>query len=165
MKIYKGRRSSDDNGAVAFIEVDGKRRELPRRYDIANHSPDGFEWGYGGSGPAQLALALCIDALGGNNSRMAGACQDTSPEECFAFQHQRCRCENTGRHDRHKCSACGYTWMSEAIRRAVNIYQHFKFRYIAGIFDNEWQMTPETIVQQIEALEQEQARRREAVPQ
>lgn len=26
-----------------------------------NRSPDGFQWGYGGSGPAQLALALLLD--------------------------------------------------------------------------------------------------------
>lgn len=25
------------------------------------HSPDGFEWGYSGSGPAQLALAILMD--------------------------------------------------------------------------------------------------------
>lgn len=34
---------------------------------IANHSPDGFQWGYGGSGPAQLALALVLDATGDKN--------------------------------------------------------------------------------------------------
>lgn len=27
---------------------------------LFNHSPDGFNWGYGGSGPAQLALALLL---------------------------------------------------------------------------------------------------------
>lgn len=27
---------------------------------VHNHSPDGFAWGYGGSGPAQLALALML---------------------------------------------------------------------------------------------------------
>lgn len=27
---------------------------------LYNHSPDGFAWGYGGSGPAQLALALLL---------------------------------------------------------------------------------------------------------
>lgn len=37
--------------------------ELPLRLDLADHSPAGFEWGYGGSGPAQLALALLADAL------------------------------------------------------------------------------------------------------
>lgn len=27
---------------------------------VVNHSPDGFCWGYGGSGPSQLALAVCL---------------------------------------------------------------------------------------------------------
>lgn len=40
------------------------KRPLRPRNDIRNHSPDGFEWGYGGSGPAQLALALVADACG-----------------------------------------------------------------------------------------------------
>lgn len=39
-------------------------RELPLRLDLRNHSPTGFGWGYGGSGPAQLALALLADVLG-----------------------------------------------------------------------------------------------------
>ena len=29
--------------------------------EIRRHSPDGFSWGYAGSGPAQLALALLLD--------------------------------------------------------------------------------------------------------
>jgi len=37
------------------------RELLPIRSQKAyNHSPDGFSWGYGGSGPAQLALALML---------------------------------------------------------------------------------------------------------
>lgn len=28
---------------------------------LINHSPTGFNWGYGGSGPAQLALALLLE--------------------------------------------------------------------------------------------------------
>jgi hypothetical protein len=36
---------------------------LDYRLDLINHSPTGFAWGYEGSGPAQLALALCADAL------------------------------------------------------------------------------------------------------
>lgn len=28
------------------------------------HSPDGFSWGYGGSGPAELARCLLLDATG-----------------------------------------------------------------------------------------------------
>lgn len=36
---------------------------LSLRLDVRNHSPTGFEWGYEGSGPAQLALALLLDAI------------------------------------------------------------------------------------------------------
>ena len=28
---------------------------------ICRHSPDGFEWGYGGSGPSDLALSIMTD--------------------------------------------------------------------------------------------------------
>ena len=31
-----------------------------RSQKLVNHSPDGFNWGYGGSGPSQLALAICL---------------------------------------------------------------------------------------------------------
>ena len=30
---------------------------------VYNHSPDGFNWGYGGSGPAQLALAILLEVV------------------------------------------------------------------------------------------------------
>lgn len=30
---------------------------------ITNHSPDGFNWGYTGSGPAQLALSILMEYL------------------------------------------------------------------------------------------------------
>ncbi len=42
---------------------------LPLRLDLENHSPTGFCWGYGGSGPAQLALALIADAVDDNMAR------------------------------------------------------------------------------------------------
>jgi len=38
--------------------------ELPWRLDLYNHSPTGVEWGFFGSGPAQLALAILADCLG-----------------------------------------------------------------------------------------------------
>jgi hypothetical protein len=45
-------------------------KRLPLRLDLRNHSPTGFAWGYGGSGPAQLALALCADALGDDRTAL-----------------------------------------------------------------------------------------------
>ena len=47
---------------------DEKVYKLPPRLEIRNHSPTGFEWGYGGSGPAQLALAMLADC---RNDEMA----------------------------------------------------------------------------------------------
>ena len=67
MKIYRGRRT--DDGCVVTVEGNNRRGQgyvhvLPLRLDLWNHSPAGFEWGYGGSGPAQLALAILADHLG-----------------------------------------------------------------------------------------------------
>ncbi len=40
---------------------EGTRLTPERSLELANHSPSGFESGYCGSGPAQLALALLLD--------------------------------------------------------------------------------------------------------
>ena len=41
----------------------GEREVLPKdSLRIRNHSPTGFAWGYAGSGPTQLSLALLLDA-------------------------------------------------------------------------------------------------------
>ena len=59
--IYRGVRESDGTCSVTYGMH--HRRALPMRLNLSNHSPTGFEWGYGGSGPAQLALALLAHAL------------------------------------------------------------------------------------------------------
>jgi hypothetical protein len=63
MKTYRGSR---ERGKVWIesVEYEGGWRDLPLRLDVFNHSPSGFEWGYLGSGPAQLALAILCDYLG-----------------------------------------------------------------------------------------------------
>lgn len=50
-------------GFVATREVFIHKKELKptRSFRIRRHSPDGFAWGYTGSGPAQLALALLLE--------------------------------------------------------------------------------------------------------
>jgi len=62
---YIGRRDRHVGGAAVMRRDEkGGISALPFRWDLVNHSPTGFEWGYGGSGPAQLALALLVDATG-----------------------------------------------------------------------------------------------------
>jgi hypothetical protein len=65
VKTYEGRRSP------LGVEVTVNSQPLDPRFDLWNHSPTGFEWGYGGSGPAQLALALLADHLGDDEQAIA----------------------------------------------------------------------------------------------
>lgn len=58
MSIYTGIRHGSD---PVIVTVDGE--PLDPRIDLWNHSCGEFNWGYGGSGPAQLALALAAHVL------------------------------------------------------------------------------------------------------
>ena len=71
MKIYTGRYANGSYRVDVHLE-DAENshlcaRTLNLRLDLRNHSPTGFAWGYRGSGPAQLALAICADALGNDD--------------------------------------------------------------------------------------------------
>jgi hypothetical protein len=65
MKIYTG--LIEDGEPRLLVHTLPLRAPIERvlnpRYDLANHSPAGYAWGYDGSGPAQLALALLADVL------------------------------------------------------------------------------------------------------
>lgn len=50
------------DAATRDVWVDGKQLSPAASQRVWNHSPDGFNWGYGGSGPAQLALAILLEA-------------------------------------------------------------------------------------------------------
>ena len=61
MNTYKAIR---ENGQPVVAVVNGtKSRTLTAEasLEVINHAPYGFEWGYYGSGPAQLALAILLD--------------------------------------------------------------------------------------------------------
>lgn len=61
MKTYRG----TPTGTVIVLDSPNATwRTLLPRFDLRNHSPTGFAWGYGGSGPAQLALAILADLHG-----------------------------------------------------------------------------------------------------
>jgi hypothetical protein len=117
MKRYEGLRAASAGGATVTVcrdEGHGWKASKPLnpRFDLRRHSPDGFQWGYGGSGPAQLALALLADATG---------------DDDLAQRH----------------------------------YQEFKFRVIARLQADHWQLTQAAISEWIENAE---ARRPEGHP-
>lgn len=65
MNVYQGYRNTNQE---LVVTVNGE--VLPRRHDLRNHSPTGFECGYGGSGPAQLALAVLAHHFGDDDSAL-----------------------------------------------------------------------------------------------
>lgn len=58
---YQGTRNENNETTVTY-QLQGKSPK-PLRH-VNYHSPDGFEWGYGGSGPADLALSILAHHLG-----------------------------------------------------------------------------------------------------
>lgn len=46
------------------VWLDGEWLDPAPSQKVRNHSPDGFNWGYGGSGPSQLALAIVLKLTG-----------------------------------------------------------------------------------------------------
>lgn len=62
---------------------------LDPRHDLQNHSPDGFAWGYAGSGPAQLALGMLVHHFEypRNHVWFGEACSPRSPAEHLAVTY------------------------------------------------------------------------------
>ncbi len=62
MKIYKAERDTDtEHIGQVRVTVNGISLDPGPSLKIWNHSPTGFEFGYGGSGSSQLALAILYD--------------------------------------------------------------------------------------------------------
>ena len=62
MKTYKGMfKNGGAGGQTIVVQNNGDEYLLKH---IERHSPDGFNWGYGGSGPADTALSILTDCLG-----------------------------------------------------------------------------------------------------
>lgn len=51
-----------DNDYLYYL--DGEQLSLQKSLSVLNKSPSGFRHGYGGSGPAQLALTICLELYG-----------------------------------------------------------------------------------------------------
>jgi len=50
------------------VWLDGEELDPAPSQAVMNHSPDGFNWGYGGSGPSQLALAVILRLFGNHRA-------------------------------------------------------------------------------------------------
>lgn len=153
--IYVGSRSGGPgSGTVAVREHGGTTSgvTLPPRNDVRNHSPDGLEWGYGGSGPGQLALALLLHALNEplTPETRCGECQHLSQlhgaRACDDFQYDAELSAS------YPCICRGF--VPEYQARALRLYMRFKFSVVARIGRPTWSLTSDqvrSIVRDLEA--------------
>jgi hypothetical protein len=107
MKTYVAHVDFRDESCVVMVEPPGEQPyPLPLRLDVANKSPTGFAWGYGGSGPAQLALAILCDCLG-NEHRALKYMQDFKRKMIMHLDQDK-----------------GWSMTEIAVRSAVNEIRH-----------------------------------------
>jgi hypothetical protein len=85
-----------------FAEYDGGRRERVRQ--VVYHSPTGIEYGYGGSGPADMALTILAHFYELDPVKLAKQIRTVG---------------------------IGHEW-DESERRAVRWHQEFKWKHVAS---------------------------------
>ena len=59
-----------EGGEICRVWLNGEELDIAPSLKLKRHSPGGFQWGYCGSGPAQLALAV-LQKLFGNKAALA----------------------------------------------------------------------------------------------
>ncbi|BBX30499.1 hypothetical protein B7435_30045 [Mycolicibacterium peregrinum] len=95
------------------------------------HGEDGFSWGYGGSGPADLARSLIIHALG--NSALCTTCRGTA-----VILHAKVIADQP---EPTPCTRChhGYTV-------SMDLYQQFKADVIAHLPLTGWTLSHDAVM-------------------
>lgn len=130
--VYSGSYDPDDGECsiqVRDLATDGSGWALNPRFDLRRHSPDGFSWGYHGSGCAQTALAIMASHL-------------AEPKHHVAVMAV------LGMHEQPSEDDLDGQELGDYL--AERYYQKFKARVIAGIAQNtDWELTEEAIEQLI----------------
>ena len=81
MKTYRVYRERDGQPEWGRVKATVDGRPL---LHVVYHSPDGFECGYGGSGPADLALSILADHFGERpEKKKVGACRCWQLHQAF----------------------------------------------------------------------------------
>ena len=89
-KIYTGKR---ENNTVIAVEVithqSGNKVRKRKLRHIQYHSPEGFQWSDGGSGSADLALAILVDYFRARPPRDSSRKFSRWTEKSQAWQHHQ----------------------------------------------------------------------------
>jgi len=147
LRTYSGRRT---HAGVEILVTDdrGEAKPLNPRTDIRNHGP-GLEWGYMGSGPAQLALAIIADHVAHRPADMVLLRQIAGlPDVCA-------NCNDRGKTPGgDRCIDCSEPWGEGYPKGLISgAHQPFKEMVIAPLDQNKaWSMTSEAVHLMLVAL-------------
>ena len=136
---YRGYRTAE--GAQVILEVDG--RLLGPLNHIVRHSPTGMTWGYAGSGPADLARSLLVDALGeaarcptcDGVGRVVWAVGAEDPRP-FDFDRDADLLRDETPEDAERWHEACFDCDHDGVRRLP--YQDFKFEVVANLPAERW---------------------------
>lgn len=67
-KPFRGTVELSGRVASGQVFLFGQKLSLEKSLKYRDHSPSGFSWGYVGSGPSQLALAIAIELVGSDKA-------------------------------------------------------------------------------------------------
>lgn len=121
---------------------------------VVKHSPSGFSWGYRGSGPAELARCLLIDALG-----VDGRCPTCggSGKVCWLIEvgpngeQYRPTFATASGDDVTTCPECGGSTYGPNVE---SVYQRFKEAYVARWGQDEgFEITQDEILAFVKSAE------------
>lgn len=141
MITYRGKRNTDRLRVV--VDQPGRendetwRSPLRLRTELVNHSPS-FECGSAGSGPAQLAVAICADHLARHELRAQAAAVSLGLS-----------------------LAPIDGGLTLADRIALTIHQDFKHRVVAALPRDGWDLTDDEVGAAINGVVAERLRRRQ----
>lgn len=111
----------EDGRTMVIVEIADMPGVVYTLHHHVKHSPDGFAWGYGGSGPAELARCILIDHFG----------DDAPCSGCLGREPYK-----------RRCAICG----GEGVLITPALYQEFKADVIARLpQDKPWVLTTSQI--------------------
>lgn len=137
--VYHGICGPDSRAEILAEDLAGRRlRRVPH---IVRHSPTGVNWGYGGSGPADAARSLILDALGDQ-----GTCAECGGTGKVVYDPDDGHESQTTAYDPHRSpqdyaddglevTSCWQTDCDGGYRQVP--YQAFKWDNVAG-WENDW---------------------------
>lgn len=132
--VYHGYQQQPSGGSVIALETtSGEPIGLLRHH--VKHSASGFQWGYTGSGPAEAARCLLLDAVG---DPKCPTCNGTHRVVATDDGGERPFDPDTDDPDGEDVLTC-FDCDRDGLRGDLP-YQDFKFEFVAG-WGTEWRMS------------------------